>query len=41
MDKKRIAIQSTIQKLNKLLINDLKDIEKILDEDLEDKNMKN
>lgn len=41
MDKKRIAIQLTIQKLNKLLINDLKDIEKILDEDLEGKNMKN
>ena len=41
MDKKRIAIQSTIQKLNKLLISDLKDIEKILDEDLEGKKMKN
>ncbi len=41
MDKKRIAIQSTIQKLNKLLINDLKDIEKILDENLEDKKVDN
>jgi len=37
MEKRRIAIQSTIQKLNNLLINDLKDIEKLLDENLEDK----